>query len=331
MGANEPKQPQAVAASVGGSASQQLHVKAVPTCRWTHGEKVDGIAYYTVAGQDKVTLSFSDKFIVYSVDEQSAEQQSCMMMHIITGFCVQQKYNRHFVLDDEEKEVRIYKWPLDLEKSSFRQHTKSPVLFTITSAPEFYFYAYLNSEEKIVIVCVGTSRLPPFKVWECQTGLTRHRAMNAMATGADSTQPWVVISNACGFTAKNKLHETALKCVCGAGIRWELSFKDFDQKATTFDLRSIDNDDTNFFVLNSKTNCITVVSGFNGSVLTKVDVTLKKPMCLSFNKVQRKLAVVENSETITLFDVHYLDGGNLHVPPVSVVQPSFTLKYNYCL
>ena len=263
--------------------------------------QIEGIAYYTMAGVENMTLINEDDDI---------EVHSLLLIddpHLITNchsfdiaaFTVQSN-GYHFILNREDSEVLVHTWPLDTDDPSFKQDTREGTGSHITCTSNYYFYPY-RQDGQVHIACLSTTRMPPKFEWSVKTGIPKLRAMNAMERGHNVS---VLVSKATAFGQKPNPHEMALKAVRQGGLAWEISYRSLDSGSKQFDLRSIDNDGTNFFVLNSKSRFVHVIS-FNGQVLNKILQNLYKPLLLSINKEAKKLALVENNNNVKVFELFY--------------------------
>ena len=265
--------------------------------------QIDGIAYYTMAGVENITLinenwvSSMDVYSLSPIDDPNLIA-SCMCDDV-AAFTVQSN-GYHFILNREDSEVLVHTWPLDITNPSFKQDTREGTGSHITCTSNYYFYPY-KQDDQIHIACLSTTRMPPKFEWSVKTGTSKIRAMSAMERGPIVS---VLISKAIAFGQKVNPQEMALKAVRQGGPAWEISYRSLDSGSKQFDLRSIDNDGTNYFVINSKTRSIHVIS-CNGQVLNKILQNLSKPMLLSVNKEAKKLALVENNSNVKVFELLY--------------------------
>ena len=255
-----------------------------------------------MAGVENITLINEDNDIeVYSLllidDPHLITNCRCFDNAAITV----QSNGYHFVLNRDDSEVLVHTWPLDTHDPSFKQDTREGTGSHITCTSNYYFYPY-RQDGQVHIACLSTTRMPPKFEWSVKTGIPKLRAMSAMERGHNVS---VLVSKATAFGQKPNPHEVALKAVRQGGPAWEISYRSLDSGSKQFDLRSIDNDGTNYFVLNSKSRSVHVIS-YNGQVLNKILQNLNRPLLLSINKEAKQMALVENNNNVKIFEMLYL-------------------------
>ena len=271
--------------------------------KFSYLDQIEGLAFYTMAGVENITLI--NEILDFSMDVYSLSPiddpnliASCICGNV-AAFTVQSN-GYHFILNREDSEVLVHTWPLDITDPSFKQDTREVTGSHITCTSDYYFYPY-RQDGQVHIACLSTARMPPKFEWSVKTGISKLRAMSAMERGHSVS---VLVSKAIAFGQKVNPQEMALKAIRQGGPAWEISYRSLDSDSKQFDLRSIDNDGTNYFVLNSKTRSVHVIS-CNGQVLNKILQNLSKPILLSVNKEAKKLALVENHNIVNVFELLY--------------------------
>ena len=268
-------------------------------------DKIEGIAYYNVAGVENMTLRGDNPatMSIYSLltgDPHMISSEVGFIEPSITSFAVQPN-GVHYILDRDEFEILVSNWPLGLSDPAFRLDTKKETSSIICCTPNYYFYCF-KQDGCLRIACMSTVRMPPKFEWSTNTGIDKLRAMNAMENEQGIT---ILVSKAVAYGQKAQPQEVALKALNTSGCIWAMTYQQLESGSKQFDLRSIDNDGQNFFVMNSRTRSVQIISR-TGQILNKVLKNLNKPVCLSINREAKKMAIVENNKNVKLYRLTYV-------------------------
>ena len=268
-------------------------------------DKIEGIAYYNVCGVEKMTLRGDNPpaMSVYCLLTGGPHMTSSEVGFIepsVTAFAVQPN-GVHFILDRDDFKILVSNWPFSLSDPAFRLDTKKEPSSIICCTPNHYFYCF-KQDGCIRIACMSTVRKPPKFEWSTNTGIEKLRAMNAMENEQGIT---VLVSRAVAYGQKAQPQEVALKALNASGCLWAMTYHQLESGSKQFDLRSIDNDGENFFVMNSRTRSVQIISR-TGQILDKVLQNLNKPICLSINREAKKMAVLENNKNVKLYKLTYV-------------------------
>ena len=267
-------------------------------------DKIEGIAYYNMAGVENITLKSENPTMVavYSLllSDDPYLISSDMPLDAVTSLAAQSN-GRHFILYRDMCEISIHNWPLDLDDPSFTQDTKKDPSSHVCCTPSHYFYDF-KQDGSVRVACMSTMRMPPKLEWSVHTGIGKVRAMNVMENEHGTT---VLVSQAVAYGQKVQTQDVALKALNAGGCLWQMTYHQLENNSKQFDLRSIANDGQNFFVLNSRTRAVHVISR-SGQHVNKVLTNLSKPVCLSINQEAKKMAVVENNKHVKLYQLTYV-------------------------
>ena len=172
------------------TARQIAHYK-----KFRNLDQIEGIAYYTMAGVEHMTLINENTvptmwvYSLVSIDDPRLIKSDECYMYDVAAFTVQSN-GYHFILNREDFEILVHTWPLDPTEPSFKQDTREVTGSHITCTSNYYFYPY-RQDGQVHIACLSTARIPPKFEWSVKTGISKLRAMSAMErTGIESHCFW---------------------------------------------------------------------------------------------------------------------------------------------
>ncbi len=206
---------------------------------------------------------------------------------------------RLLLLTKDESEISLHDFPPNVELCQFRHKCRSSRAFHLASTKNFYLYTY-NKANVVHVVCMCLTKFGATLQWDVATGISHHRAVNAMES--DNGNVCVLVSRHLTLDRQEtQPHSTALVAVNKSGPKWEVSFKNLDGSAKFFDLTSIDNDGQNFYVLNLQAKCVYIVCAATGLVLGKLLRDLYKPYSLAVNKHTHRIAIAHGYTRVAIY------------------------------
>ncbi len=302
--ATEPCPPFAVLTPSGGIAKLLKLSKLAAALH--HSHDIETIAYYTAGGKQHISVLDSRETITtYSTTNCSDFKETASSKGNIRCMAVSPT-GRHVVISCTREKgsfFAVQDWPLDDAKRIWSHLPQPRTAFHVTATQDFFFYSFMKGNE-VFIACMN---IIPFGVqlnWIQGTGLSYHRTINAMQQEDGSL--CILVTRHLEFSKqKAQAHTPALIAIDDTEVKWKMSFDDLDKDAANFDLRAVDNDGRNFFVLNAKAKCVYVVSP-SGQRLGRILQHLQQPFSLSVHRATRKLAVVVGYTKIYFYSINYV-------------------------
>ncbi len=262
-----------------------------------HDRVIVNIACYSAGRKERISVLDEEGIITtYSKTADGSFTKTASTTNNYASDMAVSPTGHHMVISSTKKEessVRVLCWPFNKEKLAHTRPAKHS-LSHVTTTEDFYFYSFKSSNE----VRVACSRITPAEDeldWVQGTGLSQHRAINALQQGDGGV--CILVSRDCKFwIPKGDARDPVLVAVNSSGVTWKLTLEDIHESKKQFDLRSIDNDGQHFFVLNRQANCVYKVSPA-GEYLGRAMHGIVGPLSLSVRVCERKrtLAVATRS------------------------------------
>ena len=269
--------------------------EAKPTVTWQQKDyNIRGVACHQYGGGG-VTVVSSSHLRVYKqtngeMFHSNEHKDDVNRVTTFRGSC-------HAVLDRHHDEVRIYyDWPIFLSNEKRTICVPGRAGYALSGTENYLVVS--TRHNKIVCYAVDSS---PEKKWHLNLESVTPRSLSAMETRNELV---VVVANSCTDGIPEKKAKGLVALNDSTKAMWWITFKALDMETNLFDLIDMSNDGRFFYVLNSKANCVYLISS-DGKVLSKILQNLERPLRIAANPESKDLVVASGGGTVTVYKLLY--------------------------